>query len=388
MDKGYIKTIYYNILIIILGLTSVFTIKDIKLFLISMAAIMVLVTYSYYSDKKLLYLKVPVMMCFAVLSGSVAGFVVFVCLDGIKKVIRNTLPLLLFVVWNLFLEHDDLPGIIARLFVLMVCILFISLVEGLAYRVFLLKNEADEKLQKSAINEMHTKKYNQELVLNRYLSEKNARLLEREEISRNIHNSVGHSITAAIMTLDAADMLYDKKPEEARQKMNTANERIRGSLESIRRAVRVLDKESQSMSAFDFKESIKTAADEFTMDSSMKVYMYTDDLADDIMIDHEHFEFLTGAVKELLTNGRKHGNADEYFIHMSGDTGHILVTVRDNGKSDFNGTNADMRIKQGFGLKKIIAYVERCGGNAAFDSDNGFAVKLELPITGKENANE
>lgn len=68
-------------------------------------------------------------------------------------------------------------------------------------------------------------------------------VVERENISRNIHNSVGHSITAAIMTLDAADMLYDVNPYEARKRMNDANNRIRVSLESIRRALRVLDDE-------------------------------------------------------------------------------------------------------------------------------------------------
>ena len=85
------------------------------------------------------------------------------------------------------------------------------------------------------------KKLAKELVIKNYLADKNARLEERENISRNIHNSVGHSITAAIMTLDAADMLYDTAPDKAREKMNTANERIRTGLEAIRQAVRVLD---------------------------------------------------------------------------------------------------------------------------------------------------
>ena len=64
-------------------------------------------------------------------------------------------------------------------------------------------------IQNSNLNEMHEKRLNQELTKQNYLADKNARLVERENISRNIHNSVGHSITAAIMTLDAADMLYD-----------------------------------------------------------------------------------------------------------------------------------------------------------------------------------
>ena len=383
MKIGYIKTIYYNILIIILGLASIPTIKDIRYFLICMAFLMVLVTYSSYSDRPMVYIKIILMICFGIVSGSFMGFVVFACLDGVNKVIRNLLPVTLYAVFNVFVAHVSLPAIILRLFILMAFLLVISLIELICDKVFTFMDDADKKFERSAINEMHTKKYNRELLLNRYLSEKNARLMEREEISRNIHNSVGHSITAAVMTLDAADMLYDKDPKEARHKMNTANERIRGSLESIRRAVRVLDSENCAVSASDFKEGIKNVADEFSMDTNVKVHLYLEELADDIMIDHEHSEFLTGAVKELLTNGRKHGGASEYYIHMSGDSRHILVSVRDNGKSE-----KEINIAQGFGLKKIIEYVKRCGGNATFDIDDGFIVKLELPITERENVND
>ena len=127
------------------------------------------------------------------------------------------------------------------------------------------KRKANERLRvvQSNISELHEKRLNEQLVLQKLSDEKNARLLERENISRNIHNSVGHSITAAIMTLDAADMLYDVKPEEARKKMNDANSRIRGSLESIRRAVRVLDEENKVLSARDLKEELKRISTEF-----------------------------------------------------------------------------------------------------------------------------
>ena len=106
---------------------------------------------------------------------------------------------------------------------------------GLLYRAIEWgeKKNANEKQRviQSNISELHEKRLNEQLIMQKIVDEKNARLLERENTSRNIHNSVGHSITAAIMTLDAADMLYDVRPEEARKKMNDANSRIRGSLE-------------------------------------------------------------------------------------------------------------------------------------------------------------
>lgn len=121
---------------------------------------------------------------------------------------------------------------------------------------------------------------NRELVIKNYLADKNARLEERENISRNIHNSVGHSITAAIMTLDAADLLSEKDPNQAREKLNAANRRIRTGLEAIRHAVRVLDEESESISAWDFLQELNDLTDSFVMDTTVQVYQDYNDLPD------------------------------------------------------------------------------------------------------------
>ena len=53
---------------------------------------------------------------------------------------------------------------------------------------------------------------------------------EREQISRDIHNSVGHTIMAAIMSLDAAEAVYNIDFEKAIEKVKFANIRMRESL--------------------------------------------------------------------------------------------------------------------------------------------------------------
>ena len=138
--------------------------------------------------------------------------------------------------------------------------------------------------------------------------ERNARLEERENISRNIHNSVGHTITAASMALEAAGMLWESDPLRAAEKTRVANERIKTGLESIRHAVRVLDEETENISIGDFKMELEAIIDNFKMDTDIKVYFDMELVSkpgQDIQIPHEHTEFLTGALRELLTNGVK-----------------------------------------------------------------------------------
>ncbi|WP_281085586.1 sensor histidine kinase [Eubacterium ruminantium] len=364
----------------------------------------------------LLLIKCITASLFALFSGGFWGFFIFVVIDELKAWMIVVLAEVIYVCSNIISYTSDVPTgrEVAKMLIFSLIIAAgnaILLALKAVIRQNVIRNiAAKERIMKSNINEMHEKRLNRELTIKNYLAEKNARLVERENISRNIHNSVGHSITAAIMTLDAADMLYDVKPDEARKRMNDANERMRGSLESIRRAVRTLDVETGTISAIDLKASMDAIIDEFVMDTEMKVdkiyempnKIYVSDadklsekaLPDDnagvsgeeedrsveIPIPREHAEFLTGVLKEFLTNGVKHGNATEYVVLLKGDSAHISLVVKDNGKSDFTPENSRRRIENGFGIKKIISYVERCGGKAAFTNENGFRSEVELPI--------
>ncbi len=249
--------------------------------------------------------------------------------------------------------------------------------------------ETKDKLKRSvsicALGELNEKKLNEELRIKNYLSDRNARLEERENISRSIHNSVGHSITAAIMTLDAADMLFDSSPHKAREKVGTANERIRDSLASIRRAVRVLDSEDKPVPISDLCESIKSICKSFTMDTKIVVRTNLSDCSQDKLIPSVHAEFFCSAISELLSNGVRHGNADTFLVSLTSDSKHLMLTVTDNGKSDFCNENSKNKIQNGFGLKKLISYCEKNGGKAEFSNPAGFKSVVTLPIIEEEN---
>ena len=267
-----------------------------------------------------------------------------------------------------------------KLILLEGAVLFILFIRSLIRKSELRKKEDAERLREYSLSEMHQIRKNKELVIKSYYSDKNARLLERENISRNIHNSVGHSITAAIMTLEAADVLFDKNPDEAHRRMNDAGERIRGSLSAIRSAVRALDEESRDVTVKDLVCYMDNILDEFLMDTERNCERIYDIISGEYPIPTEHAEFLTGALSELLTNGVKHGNATFYIVRLSGDRAHVKLSVTDNGKSDYSEENSAQRISEGFGLKKLASYAERCGGSTRFWNDGGFHAVIELPL--------
>lgn len=167
--------------------------------------------------------------------------------------------------------------------------------------------------------------------------------------------------------------------------MNTANARIRLSLDSIRQAVRVLDRENEYIEMRDFLKELTAVTDCFAMDTRIRICTDFSNVPESQLIPREHTEFLTGALQEFLTNGVKHGNADLFTVNLTTDSGHVRLCVIDNGKSDFGDENEKERIRNGFGLKKLISYTKKCGGKAQFLNENGFRAELTLPLYKEEN---
>lgn len=379
-----VYSIFDSILIILLTVVGIVTGNMALVLLMSASLLMIFRTYGSLSEnenKMCNALEWLTMLCMGISGGSFACYSVFMLKREATRKVRLFVMFFSYLVISFLRKGEESVAVILANGLLLVGLSILLLLADYAIAQWEKKKAADQsRILASNVNEMHERRLNEQLVMQNYLAEKNARLVERENISRNIHNSVGHSITAAIMTLDAADMLYEVRPEEARKKMNDANERIRGSLESIRRAVRVLDEESTFIPAADMKSEMEGIINEFVMDTPIKVEQHFEKLPDEIRIPHDHAVFLTGVLQEFLTNGQKHGHADSYVVILMGDSAHIRLEVVDNGKSDFDRSNEEGRIQKGFGLKKMITYAQRCGGKASFVNENGFHGMVELPI--------
>ncbi len=387
--------------------------------------------------------KVLLILLISALSGNILGLLCLVCLDRIRKRLQVFLFILFFTIydymqllasaaikdastsstainsasinsvsinsisinsaslkaasiwdqiWNpeafsSIFTSQHLAWSIVRLLFLGLCLQGLFLVKYYGKRKRMNRLETQHKLTMAAVREWHEKKLNQELTKQAYLNEQQARMLERENISRNIHNAVGHSITAAVMTLDAADMLFEKKPEESHKRMLDAKARIQGSLEAIRSAVRVLDQVDAKVSFTDLRKFLDDIVENFVMDTELKVEKFYDFYSDMAELDKSHVEFLTGVLEEALTNGLKHGHATAYMLTVTADSGHVKMMVKDNGHGIFNEENSKQLIDKGFGLKKIQSYVKRVGGKCTFAEEDGFRTEIMLPLeqTREEN---
>ncbi len=284
---------------------------------------------------------------YVLLSRNMAVYLIFFeyrpCTWGQRfRFLRPLLPSAAYLITFFF---GIVPFFLLNALLLLAAALVLALGEHLAVSYLSAKNETVRVVSITALAEFYEKKLNQELVMKNYLADKTARLEERENISRNIHNSVGHSVTAAIVALDAAELLVTADPDRAGEKIRAANRRIRMGLDSIRQAVRILDGEESLLPVADFAGSLQELAENFMMDTALQIRMDVMDFAPGLLLPREYGGFLHGAVSELLANGIRHGSADRFIIRLTADSAHIRIYVKDNGISDFSLQNSHARIE-------------------------------------------
>ena len=69
-------------------------------------------------------------------------------------------------------------------------------------------------------------------------------------------------------------------------------------------------------------------------------------------------------------------------MHLTYDTAHIRLVVSDNGKGFMGLSDAEKknRMENGYGLRKMKDYVLAHAGTFKADGEDGFSVRVELPL--------
>ncbi len=250
------------------------------------------------------------------------------------------------------------------------------------YNTLTTQHKLNQALTAAAVEALEQRSLREEIAKNQKINETNARLEERERISRDIHNYVGHTLSAATVTLDAATLLLPSDQGKALEKIDAANSRVHEAISSVRSVVRTLDAEDDCIETRDYLLSVEKMVDEFQSDTSIKIYHNFRQEHPDARIPINTASFLSSSLSELLTNGVKHGNADLFVITFVLDTGHIRLRVQDNGSGwgDISLNEKKLRLANGYGLRKIKEHTENRGGSFNIDSMDGFTVDLSLPF--------
>ncbi len=196
---------------------------------------------------------------------------------------------------------------------------------------------------------------------------------ERNRIARDIHDNAGHSLTTVIMQTEAAKLIIEKNPAEAKNRIISANIQARNALEQLRDSVHLLAGRQQIRPLREeLGEIIAQTIDGTDIRARYDVC--------DVKTSGEQYRYICNTVKELLANGIRHGNATAFYIELKQTDGKINLLVSDNG------SGAGGEVKEGFGLRGIRERAEALGGGCRYSSeaDEGFETEIYLPQSGEE----
>ncbi|MCU6711792.1 sensor histidine kinase [Paenibacillus sp. J5C_2022] len=214
---------------------------------------------------------------------------------------------------------------------------------------------------------------NEALVQEARMREEMAALKERSRIAEEVHDTVGHTLTTAIVALEGAQLLFDKKPEEVYWKILVARQQMKQGLGDIRQVVKALKAEKGiGGSGLGLEEGIKLLIADTSKQTGVQFAFYYEVAAPLISLQEY---VMSSAIKESITNALKHGIATRIEISIREREETIHMTVKDNGE----GSDP---IVYGFGLNTMANRIEAIGGQFSVSSESGkgFVVEIRMPV--------
>lgn len=194
------------------------------------------------------------------------------------------------------------------------------------------------------------------------LFEKNidiAVLEERNRISRELHDSVGHTISSSLMQVEALSLISEGKVKE---KLEALSLILSSGMDDIRASIHNMHNESIRLEKI-IDDLTAPMKERFTVERDLQL---SDDVPPGVK------RVMETVIKEALTNISKHSDGDDIKLIIRELPNHFTLTVKDNGKSK------PVR-KDGMGLKNMSEAVRNEGGYFTTGYNEGFYIHTTLP---------
>lgn len=228
---------------------------------------------------------------------------------------------------------------------------------------------------------------NAELVATRELLAETSRGAERLRIARDLHDVVGHHLTALSLHLEAA---RHAPPERARQEVGTAQGMTRRLLAEVRRVVSRLRDDGGA------GDDLEAALDRVAGDIHRpRVHLRVADGARRPGADAA--AVLVRCAQEVVTNAIRHSGAENLWIEVEREDGGVAMSARDDGRGagaaeaprafagEATGPSASSLAAgvSGYGLEGMRERLEQRGGRLSVHTapGEGFEVRAWVPAT-------
>ncbi len=200
-------------------------------------------------------------------------------------------------------------------------------------------------------------------------------LSERNRISSELHNSIGHSLSSAILQVNA--LQYMTQEQEVKDKLSVLQKSLEDGMQEIRECLHNIKKDAFNLES-SLEEFLKTIPNiKFNLKLRIESLPYS--------LKHD----MLSIVKESVSNILKHAQATEVQITILEQSKFYSLVILDNGI----GCDLEKLKKgnEGIGLMVLKEIVEKHNGTIKFYSDKsnlmkGFKTHIIFPKVENTNA--
>ena len=195
-------------------------------------------------------------------------------------------------------------------------------------------------------------------------NERLSRGAERQRIARDLHDTLGQTLTTVALKSELARRLLDRDVEAARRELADVEQVSRKALAEIREVI-------HGYTAGGIRAELERAE---------RVLV-----AAGIVVEQDHDpqelsaaqERILGLVlRESITNVVRHAEATHCRISLGKSGDAVCLTVTDDGRGGVH--------EEGLGMASIRARLESIGGHAAWDGRDGTALTVTLPAAARQ----
>ena len=215
-----------------------------------------------------------------------------------------------------------------------------------------------DELKEDAI---YLRKYNEQLKIDKEKNIHIAILTERNRIAREIHDSIGHSISSSILQVEALKIISDDNFIDS---LNLLQNTLSSGMDDIRNSIHNLYNES-----LDLKGRIENLCKEaVSLDVNLN-YNLEEPLHYDLKFD------ILSIIRESITNCLKHSDANKLNISLLTQPKFCSIIIKDNGRN-FNKTE-DL-FSEGIGLLSMDEIARKYKGFLNYEFKDGFKIHITL----------
>ncbi|MEM9213690.1 MAG: sensor histidine kinase [Cyanobacteria bacterium P01_F01_bin.150] len=192
---------------------------------------------------------------------------------------------------------------------------------------------------------------------------------ERNRIAREIHDSLGHSLTALNLQIEGALKLATVRPEQSQSFLQEAKRLGSTALQDVRQSVAAM--RTNPLKDKPLEEAIATLTQNFHRTTQINPTVHIQ-LGTNPPLNVS--TALYRVIQEALTNIFKHAEATTVDIHLESNPSGLSLIVKDNGK----GFDRMASQRSGFGLQGMEERILALQGSLKINSEPGKGCKIQV----------